>query len=59
MAPAFRASPTRKYATTTQIQALPVDPLEAVAVGAAFSAAVALLDLKGLPNLTCWLAGSL
>ncbi|MEA5413967.1 DUF4351 domain-containing protein [Synechococcus sp. BA-132 BA5] len=34
-------------ATTAQIQALPVNKLEALAVGAAFSAGVALLDVQG------------
>jgi len=34
-------------ATTAQIQALQIDKLEALAVGEAFSAGVALLDFQG------------
>ncbi|QVL53652.1 MAG: DUF2887 domain-containing protein [Cyanobium sp. M30B3] len=43
-------------ATTAQIQALPVDQLEALAVGEAFSAGVALLDFQGPADLAAWLA---
>jgi hypothetical protein len=43
-------------ATTAQIQALPLEQLEAVAVGAAFSARVALLDFQGPADLAAWLA---
>ncbi|MEB3361442.1 MAG: DUF4351 domain-containing protein [Synechococcaceae cyanobacterium] len=43
-------------ATTAQIQALSVDQLEALAVGAAFSAGVALLDFTGPADLATWLA---
>ncbi|QVL53655.1 MAG: DUF4351 domain-containing protein [Cyanobium sp. M30B3] len=42
--------------TTAQIQALPVDQLEALAVGEAFSAGVALLDFQGSADLAAWLA---
>jgi hypothetical protein len=45
-------------ATTAQIQTLPVNKLEALAVGAAFSAGVALLDVQGPADLTSWLAGT-
>jgi predicted transposase YdaD len=45
-------------ATSAQIQALPVDKLEALAVGAAFSAGVALLDFQGLSDLAAWLAAN-
>ena len=45
-------------ATTVQIQALPVDKLEALAVGAAFSAGVALLDFQGPADLAAWLAAN-
>ncbi|MDI9406522.1 MAG: DUF4351 domain-containing protein, partial [Chitinophagaceae bacterium] len=38
-------------ATTAQIQALPLEQLEALAVGAAFSAGVALLDFTGPADL--------
>jgi len=58
MAPAFRASPTRKCATTAPIQALPLEQLEALAVGAAFSAGVALLDFQGPADLAAWLAAN-
>jgi hypothetical protein len=58
MAPAFRASPARKCATTAQIQALPLEQLEALAVGAAFSAGVALLDFQGPADLAAWLAAN-
>jgi len=44
--------------TTAQIQALPVEKLEALAVGAAFSAGVALLDFQGPAELAAWLAGN-
>jgi len=40
--------------TTAQIQALPVEKLEALAVGAAFSAGVALLDFQGPADLAGW-----
>ena len=46
-------------ATTAQIQALPLEQLEALAVGAAFSAGVALLYFQGpafptpTPHLVC------
>ena len=43
-------------ATTAQIRALPVEKLEALAVGAAFSAGVALLDFQGPADLAAWLA---
>ena len=43
-------------ATTAKIQALPVDQLEALAVGAAFSAGVALLNFTGPEDLAAWLA---
>ena len=39
----------------TQIQALPLEQLETLAVGAAFSAGVALLDFTGL---AAWLAAN-
>jgi predicted transposase YdaD len=42
--------------TTAQIQALPVEKLEALAVGEAFSAGVALLDFQGPADLAAWLA---
>jgi hypothetical protein len=42
--------------TTAQIQALPVEQLEALAVGEAFSAGVALLDFQGPADLAAWLA---
>ena len=58
MPPAFRASPTRKCAPSAQIQAFPVDQLEALAVGAAFSAGVALLDFTGPADLAAWLAAN-
>jgi predicted transposase YdaD len=45
-------------ATTAQIQALPVNKLEALAVGAAFSAGVALLDFTGSDDLAAWLAAN-
>ena len=38
-------------ATTAQIQALPLEQLEALAVDAAFSAGVALLDFTGPARL--------
>jgi hypothetical protein len=50
MAPAFRASPTRKCATTAQIQALPLEQLEALAD--------ALLDFQGPSDLAAWLAAN-
>ncbi|MFM9102843.1 MAG: DUF4351 domain-containing protein [Cyanobium sp.] len=43
-------------ATTAQIQALRLEQLEALAVGAAFSAGVALLDFTGPADLATWLA---
>jgi hypothetical protein len=43
-------------ATAAQIQALPVEKLEALAVGAALSAGVALLDFQGPADLAAWLA---
>ena len=45
-------------ATTDQIQALPLGQLEALAVGAAFSAGVALLDFTGPADLATWLAAN-
>ena len=45
-------------ATTAQIQALPVEKLEALAVGAAFSAGVARLDFQGPADLTAWLSAN-
>jgi hypothetical protein len=42
--------------TTAQIQALQIDKLEALAVGEAFSAGVALLDFQGPDDLAAWLA---
>jgi len=45
-------------ATTAQIQALPVEKLEALAVGEAFSAGVALLDFQGPADLVAWLAAN-
>ena len=45
-------------ATTAQIQALPLEQLEALAVGAAFSAGVALLDFTGPADLAAWLAAN-
>ena len=44
--------------TTAQIQALPLEQLEALAVGAAFSAGVALLDFQGPADLAAWLAAN-
>ena len=44
--------------TTAQIQALPVEKLEALAVGEAFSAGVALLDFQGPADLVAWLAAN-
>jgi hypothetical protein len=43
-------------AATAQIQALPLEQLESLAVGAAFSAGVALLDFQGPADLAAWLA---
>lgn len=43
-------------AATARIQALPLERLEALAVGAAFSAGVALLDFSGTADLEAWLA---
>jgi hypothetical protein len=44
-------------ATTASIQALPLERLEALAVGEAFSAGVALLDFSsGAADLAAWLA---
>jgi predicted transposase YdaD len=45
-------------ATTARIQALPLEQLEALAVGAAFSEGVALLDFNGLDDLTTWLSAN-
>jgi len=48
-------------ATTAQIQALPLQQLEALAVGAAFSAGVALLDFTGPADpadLAAWLGAN-
>jgi len=45
-------------ATTAQIRALPVEQLEALAVGEAFSAGVALLDFQGPADLSAWLAAN-
>ena len=44
--------------TTAQIQALPVEKLEVLAVGEAFSAGVALLDFQGPADLVAWLAAN-
>ncbi|MFU8884483.1 MAG: DUF4351 domain-containing protein [Cyanobacteriota bacterium] len=44
--------------TTAQIRALSVDQLEALAVGAAFSEGVALLDFTGPADLAAWLAAN-
>ncbi|MFM7646505.1 MAG: DUF4351 domain-containing protein, partial [Cyanobium sp.] len=44
--------------TTAQIQALPLEQLEALAVGAAFSAGVALLNFTGPDDLATWLAAN-
>jgi hypothetical protein len=44
-------------ATTARIQALPLEQLEALAAGEAFSAGVALLDFNGPADLAIWLAG--
>ena len=44
--------------TTAQIQALPLQQLEALAVGAAFSAGVALLDFQAPADLAAWLAAT-
>ena len=44
--------------TTAQIQALPLGQREALAVGAAFSAGVALLDFTGPADLAAWLAAN-
>jgi hypothetical protein len=43
-------------ATTAQIQTLPLEQLEGLAVGAAFSAGVTLLDFQGPADLAAWLA---
>ena len=45
-------------ATTAEIQALPLEQLEALAVGEAFSAGVALLDFQGPADLAAWLAAN-
>jgi len=45
-------------ATSAQIQALSMNQLEALAVGAAFSAGVARLDFQGPNDLTAWLAAN-
>jgi len=45
-------------ATTARIQALPLEQLEALAVGAAFSEGVALLDFNGPDGLNTWLAAN-
>jgi hypothetical protein len=42
-------------ATTAQIQALPLEQLESLAVGEAFSAGVALPDFIGPADLAAWL----
>jgi hypothetical protein len=42
-------------ATTTRIQALPLEQLESLAVDAVFSEGVALLDFSGPADLTAWL----
>lgn len=44
------------HTTTTRIQALPRERLEALAVGEACSAGVALLDFTGPADLAAWLA---
>ncbi|MFO7628386.1 MAG: DUF4351 domain-containing protein [Prochlorococcaceae cyanobacterium] len=44
--------------TTAQIQAMPLEQLEALAVGEAFSAGVALLDFQGPADLAAWLAAN-
>lgn len=41
--------------TTAQIQALPLEQLEALAVGEAFSVGAALLDFQGPADLATWL----
>jgi hypothetical protein len=41
-------------ATTARIQALPLEQLEGLAVGAAFSEGVALLDFTGPAELAAW-----
>ena len=43
-------------ATTKRIQVLPLERLEALYIGAAFSAGVALLDFTGPGDLCAWLA---
>ena len=45
-------------ATAAQIQAFPVEKLEALAVGEAFSAGVALLNFQGPADLSAWLAAN-
>ena len=42
-------------ATTARIQALPLEQLEGLAVGEAFSEGVALLDFSGSADLAAWL----
>ena len=43
-------------ATIARIQTLPLEQLEALAVGEAFSAGVALLDFSGPADLAAWLS---
>lgn len=49
------AVPPPSEATSPRIQALPLEQLEALAVGEAFSAGVALLDFQGPADLATWL----
>ncbi|WP_255024331.1 DUF4351 domain-containing protein [Cyanobium sp. T1G-Tous] len=42
--------------TTAQIEALPLEQLEALAVDAVFSEGVALLDFQGPDDLAAWFA---
>jgi predicted transposase YdaD len=49
---------SRDSSPTAQIQALPLEQLEALAVGEAFSAGVALLDFQGPADLAAWLAAN-
>ena len=43
-------------ATTAQIEALPLEQLESLAVDAVFSEGVALLDFQGPDDLAAWFA---
>jgi hypothetical protein len=40
------------------IRSLPLERLKTLAVGAAFSAGVALLDFEGMADLNTWLAAN-